>query len=277
MFQLEPEERERFGEIAIRVRRNIISSIHQAQAGHPGGSLSAVELLIALYFKILKIDSAQPHWAERDRFILSKGHASIALYAVLAERGYFPPEELKTFDALDTRLQSHPDMNLTPGVDMSTGSLGQGLSAGVGMALGAKLMGRDFLTYVLMGDGELQEGQVWEAAETAATRRLTNLIGILDFNRYQLCDCGFPGGGGCQDPAIKFQAFGWRTIPVNGHDYGDILRGVNEAVQVREQPALIIAGTVKGKGVSFMEDTCSWHARATTAEEYERALNELRP
>ena len=187
---MKKEDQKKVGElleIAKKVRINIVHNVHAAKCGHPGGSLSAVELLTTLYFDTLRIDPHNPRWEDRDRFILSKGHASIGLYAVMAERGYFPVEELKTFDTIDSRMQAHPDMNMTPGIDMSTGSLGQGLSAGVGIALGARMLKKDFLTYVMLGDGEIQEGQIWEAAFIAARYGLDNLIGILPFLGLQCC------------------------------------------------------------------------------------------
>jgi transketolase len=273
---MDPGKIEHFKDLSAKVRRNIIKSIYTAEAGHPGGSLSTVELLLTLYYEVMNIDPDEPDKLDRDRFVLSKGHASIALYAVLAERGFFPVEELATFDELNTRMQSHPDMNVTPGIDMSTGSLGQGLSAGLGMAMGARLMGLDFHTYVLLGDGEIQEGQIWEAADWASNHRITNLTAILDFNRYQLCECGFPGETTtCRDPGARFQAFGWRTIEVDGHDYNDILNGFRQTVEERDHPAILIAHTIKGKGVSFMENTCSWHAKAPNDEECRMAMTEL--
>ena len=275
-FTFTRQEISQYEKTAARVRRHILESIHRAQAGHIGGSFSAVELLIALYFKILRVDPQNSSWEDRDRFVLSKGHAAIGLYAVMAERGFFPLEELATFDILDTRMQSHPEMNMTPGLDMSTGSLGQGFSSAVGIALGARILKKDFMTYVLLGDGEIQEGQVWEAANMVSRYRVDNLIAILDNNQYQLCDCEYPQPKvPCDNPGAKFQAFGWQTIEVDGHDFKDIISGFNRALQKKGQPVIIIANTVKGKGVSFMEETCEWHAKAPNDEEFQKVLVEL--
>jgi transketolase len=262
--------------IAGRVRVEIIRNVHIAQGGHPGGSLSVAELLTALYFHTLRIDPKNPQWEDRDRFVLSKGHASIALYAVLAERGYFPVEELATFDAIDSRMQAHPDMKVTPGIDMSTGSLGQGLSVGVGMALGAKMLKKDFLTYVMIGDGETQEGQIWEAAFSAERYGLDNLIGILDYNKVQLYGWQHPQPLCPMDePAKKFQAFGWHIIELDGHDFEAIIVGLEAAKQVKGRPTMIIADTVKGRGVSFMEGCYEWHAKPPNDDECILALGEL--
>jgi transketolase len=262
--------------IAKKVRINIVHNVHAAKCGHPGGSLSAVELLTALYFDTLRIDPHNPRWEDRDRFILSKGHASIGLYAVLAERGYFPVDELKTFDTIDSRMQAHPDMNMTPGIDMSTGSLGQGLSAGVGIAIGARMLKKDFLTYVMLGDGEIQEGQIWEAAFVAARYGLDNLIGILDNNKVQLYGWQHPEPQ-CpmDDPAAKFKSFGWHVIELDGHDFGAIIAGFEEARAVKRQPSMVIANTIKGKGVSFMEGRYEWHAQAPNDDQCTCALDEL--
>jgi len=224
--KLDSRRIDEFREIAGRVRGEIIRNVHRAQGGHIGGSLSVVELLTALYFHTLRVDPQNPDWEDRDRFILSKGHASIALYAVLAERGYFPVEELATFDAIDSRMQAHPDMNMTPGIDMSTGSLGQGLSAGAGLALGAKMLKKDFLTCVMIGDGEAQEGQIWEAALIADYYKLDNLIGIMDCNKVQLYKWQPPTPLiPLKAPAARFQAFGWHTIEIDGHDFEAIING----------------------------------------------------
>jgi transketolase len=267
--------------IARRVRRHIIQTLRHVGGGHAGGPLSATDILTVLYFHILRIDPASPDWDDRDRFVLSKGHSCLALYAVLAERGYFDVEELLTFDELDSRLQGHPDMTVTPGLDMSTGSLGQGLSAGVGMALGARLLGKDFRTYVMIGDGESQEGQIWEAALVAARYKLDNLTAVLDHNRLQIYGWQTPGDNGpvCHppdnDPAPKWQAFGWHTIEINGHDIGAIITSLEEAQQVKGRPTIIIARTVKGKGVSFMEGNYLWHSRSISDSEAEAGLAEL--
>ncbi|MDP9369609.1 MAG: transketolase [Chloroflexota bacterium] len=279
---LSDEERRSIPELtalSAEARRLIVRSVHRAGAGHLGGPLSAADLLISLYFDVLRIDPSQPDWPQRDRFILSKGHSSIGLYAVLAMRGFFPIEELDTFDQIDSRLQGHPDMTKLPGLDMSTGSLGQGLSPGVGMALGAQLRNLPFRTWVMLGDGEIQEGQIWEAAFTAARYELDNLIAILDFNG--LPQFGWPQAGGftrnrpIDDPAAKFSAFGWHVIECDGHDHGSIRAAFDEATIHRGQPTLVLAHTVKGKGVSFMEGDFNWHAKVPTDAELQQALAEL--
>ncbi len=261
-------------------RRLIVDAIFRAQAGHLGGPLSATDLLVALYFAVLRIDPTRPDWPHRDRFILSKGHSSIALYAVLAQRGYFPIEELSTFDDIDSRLQGHPDLRALPGLEMSTGSLGQGLSPGVGMAIGAKRRGLDFRTYVLLGDGELQEGQVWEAAFVAARYGLDNLVAIVDHNH--LPQYAWPAVGGEGRPlrqpeiAARWQAFGWRVLEVDGHDMAQVVATLRHAHEGSEgRPTAIVAHTVKGKGVSFMEHQYAWHAKPLSAEEHAQAAGEL--
>jgi transketolase len=263
--------------IAARVRRHILRTVHAAKGGHVGGPLSATDMLVALYFEIMKIDPARPDWEDRDRLILSKGHSCIAQYAVMAERGYFPVEELATFDSIDSRLQGHPDMTKLPGLDMSTGSLGQGLSSGVGIALGAKLRGKDFTVYVMLGDGETQEGQVWEAAFVASRYRLDNLVAALDCNKLQ--QFGWQDARGVQapldEPVRQWEAFGWRVTEVDGHDIAAFVDAVQMAKEAKDRPAIVIVHTVKGKGVSFMENDFSWHARVPTDGELERALAEL--
>jgi transketolase len=267
-------------DLATRARRLIVKAIHRAQAGHLGGPLSATDLLVALYFEVLRIDPQNPAAPGRDRFILSKGHSSIGLYAVLALRGYYPVEELDTFDKQNSRLQGHPDMSVLPGLDMSTGSLGQGLSPGVGMAIGAKRRGLDFRTYVMLGDGELQEGQVWEAAFVAARYRLDNLVAIVDHNR--LPQYSWPNAGGegltLHQPEIRarWEAFGWRVLEVDGHDMAQLVQTLAHAHEgAHGVPTAIIAHTVKGKGVSFMENQFAWHARPPTDEQFAAALAEL--
>ncbi len=241
-----------------------------------GGPLSAVELLVSLYFHTMHIDPRNPTWEDRDRFILSKGHAAIALYAVIAERGFFPVEELSSFDEIGSRMQAHPDMATTPGIDMSSGSLGQGLSVGIGIALGAKILKKDFRTYVMIGDGESQEGQIWEAAFIASRYKLDNLTVILDFNKVQQYGWQYPVRLLPIDhPSTKFRAFGWHTTQIDGHDFEAIINAFEEAKAVRDQPTMIIANTVKGRGVSFMEDRYQWHARAPTDDELTCALKEL--
>ncbi len=270
--------------LGARARELILRSVHKAGAGHVGGPLSATDLLISLYFAELRIDPARPDWPDRDRFILSKGHSSIGLYSVMALRGYFPIEELETFDQIDSRLQGHPDMTKLPGLDMSTGSLGQGLSPGIGMALGARLSGKDFRTWVMLGDGEIQEGQIWEAAFTASRFGLDNLVAIVDYNR--LPQFGWPQGGEpgnysrtnpIDDPATKFRAFGWRTVECNGHDYAEIRDAFAVAKETGNGPCCIVAHTIKGKGVSFMEGDHLWHAKAPEQSHLDDAMRELFP
>jgi transketolase len=270
---------EELKEIARRIRCLVLRSVHHAGAGHIGGPLSAAEILAALYFRVLRIDPSRPDWPERDRFILSKGHSAIGLYSALALRGYFPIEELNTFDAINSRLQGHPDMTLTPGVEMSTGSLGQGISPGVGMALGAKLRGLSFRTWVLLGDGEIQEGQVWEAAEVAARYGLDNLTAIVDYNGLPQYTWPDFDERGRQRPTAnlpaKWEAFGWRVLEADGHDVESLLQSCASARETVGRPSLIIAHTVKGKGVSFMENNFIWHAHPLSEEDLRRGLLEL--
>ncbi len=270
----------RLRDTARETRRLIVQSVFTAQAGHLGGPLSAADILVALYFDVLRIDPDRPDWPDRDRFILSKGHSSIALYAVLAQRGYFPVDELITFDAIDSRLQGHPDMRALPGLEMSTGSLGQGLSPGIGMAIGARRRELGFRTYVMLGDGELQEGQVWEAAFVAARYRLDNLVAIVDHNR--LPQYSWPAVGGEGVPlhqpeiASRWEAFGWRVLETDGHDMPQVVYTLRHAHEGTEgKPTVVIARTVKGKGISFMENQFAWHARPLTENECARAMKEL--
>jgi transketolase len=268
-------------EIARRIRVEIVRSVYHAKAGHLGGPLSAADLLAALYFHELRIRPDEPAWADRDRFVLSKGHSSIALYAAMALRGYFPVEELLTFDAAHSRLQGHPDMTRLPGLDMSTGSLGMGISAAMGMALGARLTGRDVRAFAMLGDGECQEGEVWEAAMAAPRHHLDNLIAIIDHNKLQQYGWRGDGPDGRIPPqvpgelAAKWSAFGWRVLEVDGHDMAAIL-DVLAATRERDGlPVAIIAHTVKGKGVSFMEGRYFWHTRTIMPEEYATAMRDL--
>jgi transketolase len=259
---------------AIEIRKEILDMIYRAQTGHPGGSLSATEILTCLYYNHMNIDPANPEWGDRDRFILSKGHAAPLLYVILADLGYFPKAILDTFRQIGSILQGHPDMRKTPGVDMTSGSLGQGLSIGIGLALGAKLNNQYFNTYVLLGDGELNEGQVWEAAMFANKVKLDNLIAIIDYNGVQL-------DGSCNEimPIFplkqKWESFGWRVIEINGHNIAEILNGLEWAKQITDAPVVVIADTVKGKGVSFMENNHKWHGTPPSKEQYERAIKEL--
>ncbi len=259
---------------ANEIRKDILKMVHAAASGHPGGSLSAADIMTALYFSEMNIDPANPKMAGRDRFVLSKGHAAPVLYASLARRGFFPVEELLTLRKINSRLQGHPDMKNIPGVEMSTGSLGQGISAATGMALASKLDNDGSSVFALLGDGELNEGLVWEAAMSAAHYKLGNLIAVIDFNGLQI--------DGKNDDVMavkpvdkKFESFGWHVILVDGHDMAAILDAFAKAREVKDQPTVIIASTVKGKGVSFMEDQVGWHGKAPSDEELEKALNEL--
>lgn len=265
--------------LSSRARQLILESVHHAGAGHVGGPLSVTDILVNLYFNRMRIDPGNPADPKRDRCILSKGHSSIAIYTVLALRGYLPVEELATFDAIDSRLQGHPDLRALPGLDMSTGSLGQGLSPGIGMALGARLSGLDFHTWVILGDGELQEGQIWEAAFVANRYRLNHLTAIVDYNR--LPQFGWPDASGftrdepIDDPGGKFAAFGWNVIDVDGHDHEALTGAFDAAVDYQAGPSVIVAHTVKGKGVSFMEGDFNWHATAPNAQQLADAVAEL--
>jgi transketolase len=260
--------------MAKQLRRHVVTMIATAGSGHPGGSLSAADIVTALYFKVMRHDPKNTQWPDRDRFILSKGHAAPILYAALAECGYFPVEELSTLRKLGSRLQGHTDRTLTPGVEMSAGSLGQGLSFGIGIALAARLDKRDYHVYVLLGDGECEEGQIWEAAMSAPHFRIDNLTAIVDHNGIQLdgrcCDIM-----GLESLADKWRAFNWHVIEIDGHDMSQILQALEEAGKTKGRPTVIIAHTVKGKGVSFMENNVDFHGKAPTAQEAEIALKEL--
>jgi transketolase len=261
-------------EMAKKVRRHVITMIATAGSGHPGGSLSAADIVAALYFRILRHDPENPQWSERDRFILSKGHAAPILYAALAEAGYFPVAELATLRRLDSRLQGHTDRNLTPGVEMSAGSLGIGLSFAIGVALAARLDSKTYRTYALLSDGECEEGQTWEAALAAAHFNLDNLTAMVDCNGMQLS--GWTRDIMNLEPLIrKWQAFGWHVIDIDGHDFDQILAAFPRAEKTKGKPTVIIARTTKGKGVSFMENNVAFHGKAPTREEAERALKEL--
>lgn len=258
---------------ACKIRMGIIEGVHSAKSGHPGGSLSIAEILTYLYFKEMNIDPKDPKKADRDRFVLSKGHAAPALYAALAERGYFDKSLLTTLRHIGSILQGHPDMKHIPGVDMSTGSLGQGISAAVGMALSAKHFGDSYRVYAVLGDGEIEEGQVWEAAMFAGNKGLSNLTAFIDYNNLQI-DGTIEEVNSAAPIDKKFEAFGWHTITINGNDFDEIESALNMAKTV-DKPVAIIAKTVKGKGVSFMEDKCDWHGSAPNAEQYEQAMKEL--
>ena len=268
--------------LAIQLRRLVVESVYHAGAGHLGGPMSAADMLICLYFEVLNIDPQQPGKKDRDRFILSKGHSSIGLYAALALRGYFPIEELRTFDEINSRLQGHPAMDLLPGIDMSSGSLGQGLSPGIGMAIAAKKQKSAFHTFVMIGDGDAQEGQVWEAALIAGRYQLNNLTAILDLNGLQ--QYGWSTEEGYQspkrmppqeDPVSRWQAFGWNTIEIDGHDMVQFIEACSKAKAYTDGPTIIISKTTKGKGISYMENDFSWHSKPVTETDLQTAILEL--
>ena len=260
---------------ACKIRMGIIDSTHGAKAGHPGGSLSATEMFTYLYFKEMNVDPANPKWEDRDRFVLSKGHTAPGLYATLAHRGFFPVEDLVTLRHIDSYLQGHPNMNTVPGVDMSTGSLGQGISVAVGMALGLKHQGKSARVYTLLGDGEIQEGQVWEACMAAAHYNLDNLVVVVDNNGLQI-------DGNVADvlspyPIVdKLEAFGFQVHAIDGHDFEQIETALNAAKATTGKPTAIVMKTVKGKDVSFMENNAGWHGKAPNDAEHEQAINELK-
>ena len=260
--------------VAAKARLLAVDAIHEASSGHPGGSLSCMDALAALYFHEMKIDPANPSWPDRDRFVLSKGHCAPALYAMLALRGYYPPEDLKLLRSIKGHFSGHPDMVHVKGVDMSTGSLGQGLSCAVGMALAAKTAGKSFRTYAICGDGEIEEGQIWEAAMAAAKWKLDNLCVFLDNNGLQI--------DGTNDEVMpsapldkKFEAFNWNVITIDGHDFAQILDALAKAKECRGKPTMIVMKTVKGKGVSFMENQVGWHGKAPNDEQFAAAKAEL--
>jgi len=283
----EPEALAELEALARRGRLHVIETVAHSGAGHVGGPLSAMDLLVALYFRVLRIDPARPDWPERDRFVLSKGHSSVALYAVLAMRGYFPTDELRTFDRGDSRLQGHPDMLRTPGVDASTGSLGQGMSVAFGMAMGLRRRGLDAHTFVMVGDGEAQEGQAWETIHVAPRYGVGNLTAIVDWNGMQQYGWPLQAGedhrGNRRDPwagvnlRAALEAFGWRVLEIDGHDFGQIVAAFEDARAAGSGtvPTAILAHTVKGRGISFTEGRSEWHARPATAEEAAAARLEL--
>lgn len=267
-------DHKRLQSIALNLRKDILTEVFSASSGHPGGSLSIVEILTSLYYDEMNIDPANPHMEDRDRFVLSKGHACPALYAVLAEKGFFPKEELKKFRQVDSILQGHPDMKKVSGVDMSTGSLGQGLSAACGMAMSSKMYSSPWNVYAIVGDGEVQEGIIWEAAMSAANYKLDNLAVFLDSNGLQIdgrvedvMDIGLIND--------KFKAFGWNVIEIDGHDFDQIFAALDMFKETVGKPTMIIAKTVKGKGVSFMENLAKWHGSAPNEEQYNEAMKEL--
>ena len=259
---------------AVEIRKGIIEAVYQAQSGHPGGSLSVADILTVLYFHEMKIKPEEPNWGDRDRLVLSKGHCSPALYSCLANRGYFPVEDLKTFRKIDSYLQGHPDKNKVPGVDMTTGSLGQGLSAANGMAIAGKMNQKDYRVYCILGDGEIEEGQVWEAAMTSSKYKLDNLCVIVDNNNLQIDGTieevmsSYPIDG-------KFKSFGFEIIKIDGHDIEEIIKAFEVARNIKEKPTCIIAKTIKGKGISYMENQVGWHGKAPNEEQYKEAIKEL--
>lgn len=259
---------------AAKARMLCVEAVYAAASGHPGGSLSCIDALTELYFDEMNINPADPAWEDRDRFVLSKGHCSPALYSVLALRGYFPTEDIKLFRSIKAHYSGHPDMRHVPGVDMSTGSLGQGLSAAVGMALAARLSGKSYRTYAICGDGEIEEGQIWEAAMSAAKWKLDNLCAFVDVNGLQI-----DGATADVMPAEpldkKFEAFNWNVISVDGHDFSQLADALAKAKETKGKPTMILMHTVKGKGVSFMENQAGWHGKAPNAEQYAQAMSEL--
>ncbi|MFW6083119.1 MAG: transketolase [Thermoplasmatota archaeon] len=271
---LEESKREELEEIARRVRIHIVKSTNEAGSGHPGGSLSATDILTALYFQIMDVKPEEPDWPKRDRFVLSKGHAAPALYGVLAERGYFPVDELMTLRKLGSRLQGHPDMRKTPGVDASTGSLGQGLSIAAGMALAAKIDRESYNVFCICGDGEVQSGQIWEAAMFSSQNKLDNLIVFLDRNNLQI-DGSTKDVMSIEPIVSKWNSFGWHVLEINGHDMNEIVDAVNKAEEVHGQPTIIISHTVKGKGVPFMEGSLAFHGKAANDEQIKTAIEAL--
>lgn len=261
--------------VSRTVRSDIVTMIHKAGSGHPGGSLSAADLMVGLYFgDIIQVDPQNPAWDDRDRFILSKGHVAPVVYSVLARKGFFPVDELWTLRRLGSSLQGHPHWSSTPGLDCSSGSLGQGLSISCGMAIGFKKQNRHNRVYCLLGDGELQEGQIWEAMMTAAQHKLDNLCAIVDYNHVQL-DGTVEEIKALGDLCAKWHEFGWNVIELDGHDMASVIRAFKMAKAVRGKPTVLMANTVKGKGVSFMENDCNWHGNAPSAEQLEKALAEI--
>ncbi len=275
LYKLSQNEIKNLESISSDIRCSILTMVTKAQVGHIGGSLSITDILTALYFKILRIDPKNSSWPDRDRLVLSKGHAATALYSTLALRGFFQKENLKTFGQINSCFQVHPDKTKVPGIDASAGALGQGLSIGLGMALSARLDKKDYHTYVIIGDGETQEGQVWEAAMFASHYKLDNITAILDYNNVQLM-------GSVSEimevapVANKWSSFGWEIFNINGHDFSQIIESLYKVREVKNKPVLIIANTIKGKGVSFMQNTCKWHGNVPTEKEYESAIKEIK-
>jgi transketolase len=274
MSSLSEREIHHLEEIARRVRCHVVRTISEAGVGHPGGSLSEADILTALYFRVMQVDPHRPEWGARDRFILSKGHGAAGLYATLAERGYFSCELLKTFGRIDSCLQVHPDMHMVPGIEISTGALGQGLSVALGIALAARMDGRSFRVYCLVGDGESQEGQVWEAAQTAAHYKLDNLTVILDYNGVQLMG---PVSEVMEIAPLadKWRSFNWAVTEIDGHNMRQIITALESAKEIKGKPCVVIAHTVKGKGVSYMEGEAAWHGKPPNKEQLARAMVDL--
>ena len=259
---------------AYKARKHALTGIFNAQSGHPGGSLSICDILSVLYFEVMNVDPKNPKMEDRDRFVLSKGHCAPALYATLAERGFFPVEDVHTLRRTDSYIQGHPDMKGIPGIDMSTGSLGQGISAANGMALAGKLSDKDYRVYTILGDGELEEGQVWEAAMFAAHYKLDNLTAFVDYNGLQI-DGKITDVMNSEPIDDKFRAFGWNVIVIDAHNYDAILEAIEEAKATKGKPTMILAKSVKGKGVSFMEGSAAWHGAAPNQEQFDQAIAEL--
>ncbi len=260
---------------ARRIREDIVDEVYSAKSGHPGGSLSVADILTVLYFREMNINPEEPNWEDRDRFVLSKGHCSPALYACLANRGFFPVEDLKTFRNMNSYLQGHPDKNKVPGVDMTTGSLGQGLSAANGMAIAGKMDKKDYRVYCVLGDGEIEEGQIWEAAMAANKYKLDNLCVIVDNNNLQI-DGTIEEVMSSYPIDEKFRSFGFQVINIDGHNMEEIIKAFEVARDVKGQPTCIIAKTIKGKGVDFMENQAGWHGKAPNEEQYEQAMKSLK-
>ncbi len=271
---MDAKKLEKLADLARNIRVGVIEGTYHAKSGHPGGSLSIADILAYLYFEEMKVDPKNPKDPARDRFVLSKGHTAPALYATLAERGFFPKSDLPTLRKIDSHLQGHPDMKGTPGVDMTTGSLGLGISAAAGMALSAKYTGADYRVYAILGDGESEEGQVWEAAMFAAHYKLDNLVAFLDLNGLQI-DGKITEVMNPMPHDEKFLAFGWHVITIDAHNFEEIAAALAEARTVKGKPTMIIANSVKGKGVSFMENQCGWHGKAPNDDEYKQAIAEL--
>lgn len=260
--------------IAKDVRKGIVEAVHSAKSGHPGGALSCADILTFLYFNEMNVNPDEPKMEDRDRFVLSKGHASPAFYSVLANRGFFPIEDLKTFRKIDSYLQGHPDLKKVPGVDMTSGSLGQGLSVANGMALAGRLNNKDYNVYVVLGDGEIAEGQVWEAAMSTAHYKLNKVIAFIDFNGLQI-DGKVTDVMNVTPIKEKFEAFGWNTCEIDGHNFEEIENAISKAKESKDKPMAILAHTIKGKGISFMENQADWHGKAPNDDEYGIAISEL--